>query len=330
MAAYHVYLEDLKYSNLDYGVNVWHAKRDAEEHHTHSCVESENVRHGHQLAALAAELVEYGLWNLLAVSLFEKRLHLVEVSDLSLLPSGISGIEEEVYLVKPFVSVPWQRAHLVGHLDRSVQFGSVSSETIIHVYIAVIVAYGALTCVAAESSPRAEQPYPRSPLLVGKGNNVGLYAQAEKDIDREEPYVSAKPVEYASDEGTLVGHSCQLSVGTVVPVCPDEQQHTYEVHAQVILIEEPSTGSAYDYACQGDHYGVYPHLSKKACPEIHWSACHIELKGSLCLLTFECGAYFVYQFHSSSYGWFVLAAPRVFLAVMKQFGQGVAACSIIA
>ena len=244
----------------------------------------------------------------------------MEVSDLSLLPSGISGIEEEVYLVKPFVSVPWQRAHLVGHLDRSVQFGSVSSETIIHVYIAVIVANGALTCVAAESCPRAEQPYPHSPLLVGKGNNVGLYAQAEKDIDREEPYVSAKPVEYASDEGTLVGHSCQLSVGTVVPVCPNEQQHTYEVHAQVFLIEEPTAGSAYDYACQGDHYGVYPHLGKKACPEIPWSACHIELKGTLCLLTFERGAYFIYQFHSSSRGLFGLAAPRIFLAVVKQFG----------
>ena len=75
-----------------------------------------------------------------------------------------------------------------------------------------------------------------------------LHSQANAYVYREEPYIATEPVQYATNKGALACHSCQLSVGTIVPVGPYQQSHANEVQAQILAIEEPAAGRADDYA----------------------------------------------------------------------------------
>lgn len=93
--------------------------------------------------------------------------------------------------------------------------------------VAVIIGQGTLLGMAMETAEGRYQPYPYTPGFVEP--------QADEKINGEEPYVTGKSVEYASQQCFLVGHAGQLPVGTVVPIGPDEQKHADEVHLPVAI-----------------------------------------------------------------------------------------------
>jgi len=135
------------------------------------------------------------------------------------------------------------------------------------VHVAIVVGDGALLCMAVETCPSAEQPNPYAPLWCE--------AQGQENVDAEEPYVACKAVENASDECLLARHACQLSVGAVVPVGPDEQQHADDVPSQVVLPKEKTAGRANDDAEKCYRNGVDVQGTKEERPKIAWSAGYV-------------------------------------------------------
>ena len=115
-------------------------------------------------------------------------------------------------------------------------------------YVAVVVGQGSLTGMTEESRVAEQRP---NPPAIDR-----IHAESQSEVDAQEPDFATCTIEDASDECALVGHARQLAVGTVVPVCPHEQQHADGIHLQAVEIEEETATGADDDGQQRDGDGV--------------------------------------------------------------------------
>ena len=157
--------------------------------------------------------------------------------------------------------------------------------------IAVIVCYAALTRMAIEARPKNDEEYPEAP----NGIKPDCYA----DVNADEPQLAAKAIEDSTDECRLSCHPCQLSVGTIVPVCPDEHEHADEVVAKVAGGKEISRSTANDDAQQRYHNGVNMQPTKEQRPKIAWGASDVEFEVALCVTRFHCSKNALLEAHSN-------------------------------
>ena len=95
----------------------------------------------------------------------------------------------------------------------------------------------------------------------------------------------------ATYQGSLPRHACQLTVGTVIPVRPDEHQHTDEVVRCLVGIEEDAGGRTDDDAHQGHGYGMDMQSAEQQRPQIAGSAGDVELEITLHITGLHCGKY---------------------------------------
>ena len=88
----------------------------------------------------------------------------------------------------------------------------------------------------------------------------------------------------------VANHTCQLSVGTVKGVGPDEQQHSYDIDDHVVEIESHAGTYAQEYGCDGDGIGGDAEASGQACPGVAYGAIKCQVYMFLCVRAFERGA----------------------------------------
>ena len=145
--------------------------------------------------------------------------------------------------------------------------------------------------MAIEASPKNDEEYPEAPN--------GIKPDCYTDVNADEPQLAAKAIKDSTDECRLSCHPCQLSVGTIVPVCPDEHEHADEVVAKVAGGKEISRSTANDDAQQRYHNGVNMQPTKEQRPKIAWGASDVEFEVALCVTRFHCSKNALLEAHSN-------------------------------
>ena len=103
--------------------------------------------------------------------------------------------------------------------------------------LTVVVGKTALNGMATKTGHDAECPDFPAPL----------WHQSERDskVDADKPEVASLTIQDSAQGTLLVGKTCQLSIATVINICPDEQEDTQDVNCQIVEIE----ADARSYAC---------------------------------------------------------------------------------
>ena len=156
--------------------------------------------------------------------------------------------------------------------------------------VAVVVGQGSLTGMAKES--RIAQKRPNPPAIDGR------HAECQSEVDAQEPDLAACSVEKSPDGRALVGHACQLAVGTVVPVGPYQQQHADGVHLQTVEVKEVTATSTDDdgQQCHGD--GVDVQRAEEQSPKVARGTRHIQFEGTFRVLRFHGCLHFFPETHT--------------------------------
>ena len=112
--------------------------------------------------------------------------------------------------------------------------------------------------MAVQTRPCHQCPHPCIVLHeVGQAGPGVCQAQCDGQVDAEEPHITRESVQYAAYQRLLAGHACQLSVGTVIPVGPYQQQHAYEVYLPTGEVEEVAGRRSYGDAGKRYGYGMH-------------------------------------------------------------------------
>ena len=284
----------LEHDDLEGQVEPRHVDEQREEQHDDPCVECQDVGIFHQRQTGRAEALLERLGDAIGVALAHQGIELLELGRLALLPARVVAIKIKVDFVEPFLAVPRQGAHQGALLGIGVQLASRFTLEEIQVDVAVIVGQGALLGMAVETRVGREKPHPDAPRAAPR-RGFRREAQAEEKIDGEEPHVAGKPVQYAADERLLSRHAGQLPVGAVVPVSPNEEKHSDEVHVQVIRPEKVTGQCAYDDGHQrdGDRVDVQP-LEQQG-PKVTRRARDVKFESPLRVFRFHRGQYTFFQ-----------------------------------
>ena len=92
--------------------------------------------------------------------------------------------------------------------------------------LAIIVGGGSLLGMAKTGN---HSHHPHYPGMSAEKLTGGIDTEADGEVDSHKPEVAAEAVEDASETRILLGHTCQLAVGAVEGVSPDEQKHAYNI-----------------------------------------------------------------------------------------------------
>ena len=97
-----------------------------------------------------------------------------------------------------------------------------------------------------------------------------LRSQTQTDgcIDRDKPKITGHTVQYPSDLGLLSGHTCQLSVGTVVHVGPNQQAHAYHIQQKIVVIKQYPCRNSQKDGSNRYRIGSNSHFMKKKRPSV--------------------------------------------------------------
>ena len=153
--------------------------------------------------------------------------------------------------------------------------------------VAVVVGQLALFAVADEASERAEHPNPDAPLRH--------QSQTDGHVDGHKPDVASKSVEDASPAGLLSRHACQLSVGAVVEIRPDEQQNTDDGVSHVVEIEHHASCRTEEDGKNRHHIGVYAKEIKEISPKQAQWAREMYVEPFFGVLRLEGGRQFLFS-----------------------------------
>ena len=173
-----------------------------------------------------------------------------------------------------------------------VEFAAAFAFQEIKVNVAVIVGQLALLAVADKTGKGAQQPNPNAPIYVSARHRLPLQAQANGGVDKEKPNVAGKAVENAPPTGFLARHTRQLSVGTVVEISPNEQQHAASVEPKIFKIEQHAGCRAEDNGKDGDDVGVRVETVEKVGPHQSERAREMYVQPFFCVLRLKGGGEF--------------------------------------
>ena len=280
--------QSLDHSHLENEVNTRMSHEHREEEHAGERVESQDVTKRHQGKAFPTELLTSRVIDGQLLYQWTKQL---ELRRLTLLCAHIPYIEEEVELLEPLLSVPIKALHSPLQLNTCIEFASLFSKCHPKVNVAIIVGNSALTRMAIEARPKDDEEDPDAP------NGIEPYGYA--DVDADEPEFATKTVENPAHERCLPCHSSQLPVCTVVPVRPNEEQHSDDVVSKVCGSEEKSRRAANDDTHQGDHNGMDMQPTEEERPQIARGASDVEFEVALYVTRFHGRKDTLLQAHSN-------------------------------
>ena len=162
--------------------------------------------------------------------------------------------------------------------------------------VSVIVGHGCLLAVA-EACRQRQNPDPDAPRR-GEPEHDG-------QVDGDEPAVARGSIEDASQFRLLSGESSQLTVGTVVLIGPDQQEHAYHIEPQVVEIEHDTCCHAQEYRGDGDGIGRYTQLIEEQGPLVAQRAIENQINPFLCVGRLEgCLHIDVFLIHSAYFTFF--------------------------
>lgn len=98
----------------------------------------------------------------------------------------------------------------------------------------------------------------------------------DDDVDRHKPGKTGQTIEDAAQRRGLARHTCQLTVGAVEDIGPDEEEDSDDVepqarHSLVVVAavsKADGAGSTDEHGDDGDGVGVYVEASKEECPKV--------------------------------------------------------------
>ena len=280
--------QSLEHRYLKDEVNPGKTDEHREEEHSDSSVEGQYVAERHQWQTLLTELLSNGIINR---EFLYQRTQQLELRRLSFLSAYVANIEEEVELLEPLFLVPPETLKASLQLDACIQLTPLFTQRHPKVDIAIIIGYSALTRVAIEACPKDDEEYPDAP--------DGIEPDGYADVDADEPKLATKAIEHSTDERRLSRHASKLPVGTIVPVSPNEHQHTDEVVAKVVESKEIGRRAANDDAQQRDDYRMNVQPTKEERPQIAWGASDIEFEVALYVSRLHCCKYSLLERHQN-------------------------------
>lgn len=260
----------LEHSHLEDEVNPRKSDEHGEEEDYDASVESQDVAKRHQGKAFPTELLTS---RVIDGQLLYQGTKQLELRRLTLLCAHIAYIKEEVELLEPLLSVPMKALHSPLQLNTCIEFASLFSKSHPKVNVAIIVGNSALARMAIEARPKDDEENPDAPN--------GIEPDGYADVDADEPEFATKTVENPAHERCLPCHSSQLPVCTVVPVRPNEEQHSDDVVSKVCGSEEKSRRAANDDTHQGDHNGMDMQPTEEERPQIARGASDVEFEVAL-------------------------------------------------
>ena len=116
------------------------------------------------------------------------------------------------------------------------------------------------------------------------------FAQADSHVYCGKPYISGHAVQDATYAAVIVRHACQLPVGAVKGIGPNEQQHSYDVDAQIGEIESYAGADAQKYGCDGDGVGGDAEAPSQTSPGVAYGSVKSQVYMFFCVRAFERGA----------------------------------------
>ena len=262
--------QSLEHSHLEDKVYPRISDEHREEKDDDSCVEGQYVAERHQRKALLSELLSSCITKR---QLLQEGTQQLELCRLSFLSTHIPYIKEEVELLEALPFVPPETLKAPLKFDACIQLTTLFPKRHPKVDITIVIGYSALTRVAIEACPKDDKEYPNAPN--------GIEPDGDSNVDADEPKLAAKAIEHAPDERLLSGHASQLSVGTIVPIRPNEHQHTDEVVAKVVESKEIGRSAADDDTQQRYDDGMNMQPTKEERPQITWGASDIEFEVAL-------------------------------------------------
>ena len=270
MTVERVEAQGLEYGYFEDEVNPGMSDEHREKEHADARVESQDVAERYQRQALLSKLLSRCIAKR---QILYQRTQQLELRRLTFLSAHVANVEEEVELLKPLLSVPAETLEASLQFDACIELAPLFTKRHPKVNIAIVIGNAALTRVAVEACPKDDEEYPDAP--------DGIEPDGYADVDADEPKLAAKAIEHSTDECRLSRHASQLSVGTVVPVRPDEHQHADEVVAKVVVCKEIGRSAADDDAQQGNDDGMNMQPTKEERPQIAWGASDIKFEVAL-------------------------------------------------
>ena len=243
-----------------------------EEEDSNACVEGQDVAKRHQRQAFPTKLLTH---RVVDGQLLYQRTQQLELRRLSFLRAHVAYIKEKVELLEPLPPVPSEALHPSLQFDACVEFTSFFAERCPKVDVAIVVGNAALARVAKEASPKDDENNPKAP------DGIEPYGYA--DVDADEPQFASKAIKHTADKCLLTRHASQLPVGAVVPICPDEHEHTDEVVAEVVVGKEDGRSTADDDAQQRHRDGMNMQATEEQRPQLARRASDIEFEVALCV-----------------------------------------------
>ena len=262
--------QNFEHSHLEDEIYPRMPDEQGDEEHNDSGIKSEDVAKRHEGQASLAELLSDGVADGQLLYQWTKQL---ELWCLAFLGTNVADIKIEIELLEPFLLVPPEALHPLPQLHASVQLALFPSQGHPKMDVTVVVGNSALARMAEETCPKDYQDDVNAP--------DGIETDGYGDVDAEEPAHASEAVKDTPYERSLPRHACQLSVGTVVPVRPNQQQHADDVVAEVVVGKEEGGSTAYDDAHQRHGYGMNMQTTEELRPQIAWGSRGIEFKVAL-------------------------------------------------
>ena len=260
----------LEHSHLEDEVDPRKSDEHGEEEDNDARVESQDVAKRHQGKAFPTELLTSGIVDGQLLYQGTKQLELWRLPFLS---SHVSHIEEEVELLEPLLSVPMKALHSPLQLNTCIELAAFLAQRHPKMDVAIIVGNSALARMAIEARPEDDEENPDAPN--------GIEPDGYADVDADEPELATKAVENPAYERCLPRHSSQLPVCTVVPVRPNEEQHSDDVVPKVRGSEEESRSTSDDDTHQGDYNGMNMQPTEEERPQVARGASDVEFEVAL-------------------------------------------------
>ena len=154
--------------------------------------------------------------------------------------------------------------------------------------LAVVVGQTALNGMATKAGHDAESPDFPAPLRH----------QSERDgkVDADKPEVASRTIQNSAQGTLLVGKTCQLSVATVINICPDEQEDAQDVNSQIVEIEADARSYAEKDGKNGHHVRGDMKHAEKSCPLVTDGTIEININMLLGIRRFQRSLKFLIHF----------------------------------
>ena len=206
-------------------------ERDVE--HNGAGVESEDVGVCHQRATLPAEVfAERGGQHAVRKVFLQLLVQFLETGSHVFLCFGVASIEEKKEFPNEILA-PRKALEFFAKRVGVLKFTAFHAFEKKEMDVAIVVSQLALIAVETKADHGANHPDSDAPFQIGERNEFGLKTPADGGINANEPNVTGKTVQHASEARLLPGHASQLPVSTVQKIGENEQPNAHAVQSKV-------------------------------------------------------------------------------------------------